>query len=43
MLILRAAEQVVGEEGFDELLDEVRDRVYEVESQHRIRELTVSL
>ena len=41
MLILHAAEQVVAEEGFDELLDGVRDRVDEIESLHRTRELTV--
>ena len=42
MLILHAAEQVVADEGFDELLDGVRDRVDEIESLHRTRELTVS-
>ena len=42
MLILHAAEEVVSEEGFDELLDNVRDRVDEIESLHRTRELTVS-
>ena len=41
LLILHAAEQVVAEEGFDELLDGVRDRVDEIESLHRTRELTV--
>lgn len=41
MLILHAAEEVVSEEGFDELLDNVRDRVDEIESLHRTRELTV--
>ncbi|KAI0753092.1 hypothetical protein C8Q80DRAFT_1267533 [Daedaleopsis nitida] len=40
MLILHAAEQVVAEEGFDELLDNVRDRIDEIESLHRTRELT---
>ncbi|KAI0767071.1 hypothetical protein C8Q74DRAFT_1203613 [Fomes fomentarius] len=40
MLILHAAEEVVSEEGFDELLDNVRDRVDEIESLHRTRELT---
>ena len=43
MLILQAARQVVEEEGFDETLDEVRERVDEIESLHRTRELTVSL
>ena len=42
MLILQAARQVVEEEGFDETLDEVRERVDEIESLHRTRELTVS-
>ena len=41
LLILHAAEEVVAEEGFDELLDSVRDRVDEIESLHRTRELTV--
>ncbi|KIJ51319.1 hypothetical protein M422DRAFT_65324 [Sphaerobolus stellatus SS14] len=40
MLILRAALDVVQEEGFDELLDGVRARVDEIESLHRTRELT---
>ncbi|KAJ7782720.1 hypothetical protein B0H16DRAFT_1494100 [Mycena metata] len=40
MLILHAARQVVEEEGFDELLDNVRDRIDEIESLHRTRELT---
>jgi hypothetical protein len=39
-LILHAARQVVEEEGFDELLDNVRDRIDEIESLHRTRELT---
>ena len=42
MLILQAARQVVEEEGFDETLDDVRERVDEIESLHRTRELTVS-
>ena len=42
MLILHAAEEVVSEDGFDELLEGVRDRVDEIESLHRTRELTVS-
>ena len=41
MLILQAARQVVEEDGFDETLDEVRERVDEIESLHRTRELTV--
>jgi len=40
MLILRAAVEVVSEEGFDDLLQGVRDRVDEIESLHRTRELT---
>ncbi|KII95658.1 hypothetical protein PLICRDRAFT_129563 [Plicaturopsis crispa FD-325 SS-3] len=40
MLILHAARQVVEEEGFDETLDDVRERVDEIESLHRTRELT---
>ncbi|KAF9047399.1 hypothetical protein BJ165DRAFT_1403124 [Panaeolus papilionaceus] len=39
-LILHAAQQVVNEEGFQELLDAVRDRINEIESLHRTRELT---
>ncbi|PFH52126.1 hypothetical protein AMATHDRAFT_140883 [Amanita thiersii Skay4041] len=42
MLILHAAQQVVEEEGFDDLLEGVRDRIDEIESLHRTRELTVS-
>ncbi|KAF7428731.1 hypothetical protein PC9H_007961 [Pleurotus ostreatus] len=42
MLILHAAREMCEEEGFDELLDEVRDRIDEIESLHRTRELTVS-
>ena len=41
-LILHAAQAVTEEEGFDELLQSVRDRVDEIESLHRTRELTVS-
>ena len=41
MLILHAAEEVVADEGFDNLLDSVRSRVDELESMHRIRELAV--
>ncbi|KAF8738492.1 hypothetical protein AX14_011327 [Amanita brunnescens Koide BX004] len=40
MLILHAACEVVKEEGFDELLDNVRARIDEIESLHRTRELT---
>ncbi|KAF8070744.1 hypothetical protein FPV67DRAFT_1414129 [Lyophyllum atratum] len=40
MLILHAAQEVVAEEGFDELLEGVRDRIDEIESLHRTRELT---
>lgn len=43
VLLLHAAEEVVEEEGFDDLLDSVRDRVDEIESLHRTRELTVRL
>ena len=41
MLILRAAQEFVGEDGFQDLLDSVRDRIDEIESLHRTRELTV--
>jgi hypothetical protein len=41
MLVLHAARQVVEEEGFDDVLDNVRARVDEIESLHRTRELTV--
>ena len=41
MLILRAAQDVVRQEGFEELLQNVRDRIDEIESLHRTRELTV--
>ena len=40
-LLLHAAREVVEEEGFDQQLDDVRDRVDEIESLHRTRELTV--
>jgi len=40
MLILRAAMEVVEEDGFDDSLDSVRDRIDEIESLHRTRELT---
>jgi len=39
-LILHAAQAVTEEEGFDDLLQSVRDRVDEIESLHRTRELT---
>ena len=41
LLLLHAAREVVEEDGFDEQLDDVRDRVDEIESLHRTRELTV--
>ena len=41
MIVLQAALQVVESEGFDEKLDSVRDRIDEIESLHRTRELTV--
>lgn len=41
MLILHAAQEVVEQEGFAEILDNVRDRIDEIESLHRTRELTV--
>lgn len=40
-MILQAAQEVVEEEGFDELLENVRERIDEIESLHRTRELTV--
>ncbi|KZT72312.1 hypothetical protein DAEQUDRAFT_722994 [Daedalea quercina L-15889] len=40
VLILQAALEVVEEGGFDDLLDGVRNRVDEIESLHRTRELT---
>lgn len=43
MLILHAAREVCEEEGFDELLESVRERIDEIESLHRTRELTVSV
>ncbi|KAF9653607.1 hypothetical protein BDM02DRAFT_3153063 [Thelephora ganbajun] len=39
-LILHAARDVVEEEGFEEKLKSVRDRIDEIESLHRTRELT---
>lgn len=43
MLILLAARQVVETEDFEEILDSVRNRIDDIESLHRTRELTVSL
>ncbi|KAG6857194.1 hypothetical protein H0H87_008259 [Tephrocybe sp. NHM501043] len=40
MLILYAAQEVVSEESFQEILDGVRERIDEIESLHRTRELT---
>ncbi|KAK7057550.1 hypothetical protein R3P38DRAFT_1179312 [Favolaschia claudopus] len=40
MLILHAARQVVEEEGFDDILENVRDRIDEIESLHRTSEVT---
>lgn len=42
MLILRAAQSVCEEEDFEEILEGVRNRIDEIESLHRTRELTVS-
>ena len=42
MVVLQAAKEVVESPGFDEKLDDVRDRIDEIESLHRTRELTVS-
>lgn len=41
MLILQAAREVVESDGFDDRLNNVRDRIDEIESLHRTRELTV--
>ncbi|KAK8864544.1 hypothetical protein IAR55_001794 [Kwoniella newhampshirensis] len=41
MLLLRAAQQVIAEEGFDEALDITRDRIDQIEGLHRQNELTV--
>lgn len=43
MVILRAAIDVVEEEGFEEMLDGVKARIDEIESLHRTAELTVRL
>ncbi|TFK73999.1 hypothetical protein BDN72DRAFT_760579 [Pluteus cervinus] len=40
MLILRSAQEVVSQEGFDDMLDGVRNRIDEIEGLHRTRELT---
>ncbi|EKM81121.1 hypothetical protein AGABI1DRAFT_127148 [Agaricus bisporus var. burnettii JB137-S8] len=40
MLVLHAAREICEEEGFDELLDSVRERIDEIESLHRTSELT---
>ncbi|KAJ6495778.1 hypothetical protein C8R47DRAFT_1116367 [Mycena vitilis] len=40
MLILHAARQVVEEDDFEDILNNVRDRIDEIESLHRTRELT---
>ena len=42
-LIFHAAREVVEEEGFEEKLESVRDRINEIESLHRTRELAVSI
>ena len=41
MVILQAAKEVVESDGFEERLESVRDRIDEIESLHRTRELTV--
>ncbi|EJD40393.1 hypothetical protein AURDEDRAFT_187028 [Auricularia subglabra TFB-10046 SS5] len=41
MLVLQAARQVVEEDGFDDKLDSVRDRIDEIEGLHRQRELVL--
>ncbi|WVQ82082.1 hypothetical protein IAT38_004210 [Cryptococcus sp. DSM 104549] len=41
MLLLRAAQQVVAVDGFDDALDETRDRVDQIEGLHRQNELTI--
>ena len=41
MLILHVAQEVVEQEGFADILANVRDRIDEIESLHRTRELTV--
>jgi hypothetical protein len=41
VLTLRAAQRLCAEEGFDEALDETRDRVDQIEGLHRQSELTI--
>ncbi|WWD17146.1 hypothetical protein CI109_101583 [Kwoniella shandongensis] len=41
MLLLRAAQEVVAEEGFDDALDITRDRIDQIEGLHRQNELTI--
>lgn len=36
-MLLRAAREVVEEEGFDDMLDQTRDRVDEIEGKHKIK------
>ncbi|KAL4071306.1 hypothetical protein V8B97DRAFT_1871348 [Scleroderma yunnanense] len=43
VLILHAACEVVERDGFDDILNNVRDRIDEIESLHRTRELTVGI
>ena len=43
MLVLQAATEVVNSEGFEDELNNVLDRVNEIEGLHRTRELTVRL
>ena len=43
MLIMHAACDVVERDEFDDILSNVRDRIDEIESLHRTRELTVGI
>ena len=43
MLIMHAACYVVERDEFDDILSNVRDRIDEIESLHRTRELTVCI
>lgn len=43
MLVLHAARQVVEEDGFNDVLDNVRARIDQIEGLHRQRELIVRL
>ena len=43
LALLRAAREVVDEPNFQEVLDSVRERVDDIESLHRTRELTVCI